>query len=72
MSMQVVKPNIGQSRLAATSEQWLCENLHQFSVPWNDDSQEIMRHLQIYTELSLLAITTIEASELFFRNWKKR
>jgi hypothetical protein len=69
--MQMVKPNIGQSRLAATSEQWLCENLHQFSVPWNDDSHEIMRHLQIYTELSLLAITTIEAKRVVFPQLEK-
>jgi hypothetical protein len=64
--MQNVSPNIDQSRLAAACEQWLCENLHQFSVPWDDDSHAIMRHLQIYTELSLLAITGMEAKRVVF------
>jgi len=63
--------NIGQSRLAAASEQWLCANLHQFMVPWDDDSREIMRHLQMYTELSLLATTNTEAKQAVFPRLQK-
>jgi hypothetical protein len=64
--MRIERPNIDQSRLAAASQQWLCENLQQFRVPWDDDTHAVMRHLQIYTELSLLAMTGMEAKRVIF------
>lgn len=69
--MQIINFNISQSPLAAACEQWLCANLHQFKVPWDDNSHEIMRHLQMYTELSLLATTNTEAKPLVFPRLEK-
>jgi hypothetical protein len=54
---------VAQFSLGTACQEWLIANLGNFGVPWEGESHNILRRLQMYAELVLLAVMNHRAAD---------